>query len=120
MIQKQTVLTVADNSGVKKTQCIHIYNKKPVAKIGDKILTTIKQGRSKSGLSKGALVSAIIIRVRSQHRTRSNNYLVFGDNSVILVNKQGQPLGTRVFGPIPATFRNDKQFKVISLGSILI
>jgi large subunit ribosomal protein L14 len=120
MIQKESVLTVADNSGVKKTQCIHIYNKKKVGQIGDKILLTIKQGRSKNGLCKGDLVSAIIVRVRSHHRTQTNNYLVFADNSVVLVNKQGQPLGTRLFGPIPITFRNDKKFKIMSLGAILI
>lgn len=120
MIQKQTTLTVADNSGIKKVQCIHLYNKKSVAKIGDKILVTIKQGKSKTNLSKGTLVSGVIVRTKSSHKTQSNNYLNFGDNSVVLINKQDQPIGTRIFGPIPISFRNDKKFKLISLGSILI
>jgi large subunit ribosomal protein L14 len=120
MIQKQTILTVADNSGIKKVQCIHIYNKKSTAKIGDKILVTIKQGKSKTNLSKGALLQGVIVRTKFSHKTKSNNYLAFEENSLVLINKQNQPISTRILGPIPMNFRNNKKFKIISLGAILI
>ena len=71
MIQKQTILTVADNSGIKKVQCIHIYNKKSIAKVGDKILVTIKQGKSKTNLSKGDLLPGVIVRTKFSHKTKS-------------------------------------------------
>ena len=120
MIQKQTILTVADNSGVKKVQCIHIYNKKSIGKVGDKILITVKQSKSKASISKGTLLSGIIVRTKSSSKTKSNHYITFEENSIVLINKQNQPISTRIFGPIPLYFRTNKKFKIISLGSVLI
>lgn len=123
MIQKQTNLTVIDNSGIQKSKCIHVY-KKPFAKIGDFILVTITQTKkkkiSKLNLLKGSLFKALVIRTKYTNKNTMSNYLQFNENSVILLNKQNQPLGTRIFGPVPLSLRYINQFKIISLGAKLV
>lgn len=123
MIQKQTNLTVIDNSGVRKVQCIHIY-KKPIAKLGDLILITIKQTKkkkySKLNILKGNLFKAIVIRTKYNHKNSNLSYIKFDDNSVILLNKQNQPIGTRIFGPVPLSLRYMSFFKIITMGTTLI
>lgn len=123
MIQKQTNLIVSDNSGIRKTKCIHVY-KKSIAKIGDFILVTVRQIKkkktSKFNFTKGSLFKALVIRTKFTHRNTKTGSLKFNENSIILLNKQNQPIGTRVFGPVPLSLRYLNQFKIISMGSTLI
>lgn len=123
MIQKQTNLNISDNSGVKRAQCIHIYKKK-TAQIGDLILISVKQiintKKLKLQINKGLLFKAIVIRTKFSYKTLVNNYIKFDENSIILLNKQNQPVGTRIFGPILIELRYQHKFKILSLGTLLI
>lgn len=124
MIQKQTNIRIIDNSGVKLTKCIQIYKKK-VAQIGDTILVSVRQVQKKhvstrSTINKGELFKAFVIRTKSKKRNLTNTYNSFDENSAILINTQGQPVGTRILGPVPLFLRNHKKFKIMSLGSIFV
>ena len=124
MLQKQTQLRIKDNSGVKKAQCIQVYNKK-TGTIGDFILISVKQVQkkkknSKISLIKGSLFKALIIGQKSFKANLLGTYTLFNENSAILLNNQNQPIGTRILGPIPISLRFNKNFKIISIGSLFI
>ncbi len=124
MLQKQTQLRIKDNSGVKKAQCIQIYNKK-IGTIGDLILISVKQVQkkkknSKITLVKGSLFKALIIGQKCFKSNLLGTYTLFDENSAILLNNQNQPIGTRILGPIPISLRFSKNFKIISIGSVFI
>lgn len=123
MIQMQTNLKVSDNTGVKKVQCIKVYTKKH-AKIGDIILISVKKIKPKYNkkykISKGDMFKAILIRSKYNQKNYINNYISFNENSVILLNNQKKPLGTRILGPMPIFLRKLKFFKIITLSSIII
>ena len=123
MIKVQTQLKTADNTGVKKAQCIKIYRGKS-AKIGDTILISVKKIKNKSKnkitISKGNIFKAIVVRTKYQKKSLANNYISFGENSVVLLNNNNMPLGTRILGPISSHLRKNKQLKIISIASSII
>jgi large subunit ribosomal protein L14 len=121
MIQKQSKLKITDNTGVKLAQCIHVYNGLS-ATIGEIILITIKKvsGKKQKGLPKGTLSKALLVRTKYLKKTNASNYISFDENSIILLNKQNQPLGTRILGPIPLILRKKKHLKILSVASTLI
>ena len=123
MIQIQTKLTINDNSGIKIGQCIKIY-KKRIGKIGDTVLISAKKLRlnqkKKIKIVKGDLFKALIIHTKYQKISTIGNLLKFDKNSIIILNNQNKPLGTRIFGPITSEFRKQKHFKILSLASNIL
>ena len=117
MIQMQTVLEVADNSGAKRIACILPLGGSVgrVAHLGDVITASVKEAAPESAVKKGSVVKAVIVRTRKEHRRRDGSYIRFDKNAAVLINDQGEPLGTRVFGPVARELREKKFMKIISL-----
>lgn len=117
MIQQESRLNVADNSGAKEVLCIRVLGgtKRRYASIGDKIIVTVKSALSSSSLKKGTVSRAVIVRTKKEIRRRDGSYIRFEDNAVVLLNPNDEPRGTRIFGPVARELR-DKQFmKIVSL-----
>lgn len=122
MIHIQTKLNINDNSGIKLAQCLKIYKKK-TGQIGDIILISIKNLKTNSNkkkLLKGDLLKAIIIYTKYKNKNTIGNLIKFDINSIIILNNQNKPLGTRIFGPITSKFRKLKNFKILSIASNII
>jgi len=117
MIQMRTILEVADNSGAKKLSCILPIGGSVglVARLGDVITAAVKEATPESPIKKGKVVKAVIVRSRKEHRRKDGSYIRFDTNSAVLVNDQGEPIGTRVFGPVARELREKKFMKIISL-----
>ena len=126
MIQPQTLLKVADNSGAKTVRCIKIPGgfKKRVAKLGDIVIVSVQQLRNKSKrtskVKKKEVCKALIIRTKVGHHKTTGLKLKFNDNAVVLINKQGNPIGTRIVGPIPKVLHTKALQKFISMAAGLI
>jgi large subunit ribosomal protein L14 len=122
MIQMRTILRVADNSGAKKISCIHARGGSvgPYARLGDIITASVKEAAPDGTVKKGAVVRAVIVRTRKEHRRADGTYIRFDENAGVLVNDQGEPIGTRVFGPVARELRERKFMKIISLAPEVI
>ncbi len=116
MIQKQSRLEVADNSGAKEIMCIHITGgtKKRYAYLGDRIKCSIKKAIPGGLVKKGEVHNAVIVRTRKEFRRRDGSYVRFGQNAVVILNKDYEPIGTRIFGPVPLELK-EGYVKIISL-----
>jgi large subunit ribosomal protein L14 len=117
MIQMRTRLTVADNSGAKRLAAIlplggHLYLK---AGLGDVITAAVKEAAPESQVKKGKVVKCVIVRMRKESRRRDGSYIRFDDNAAVLINDAGEPVGTRVFGPVARELREKKFLKIVSL-----
>jgi len=117
MIQMQTILHVADNSGAKRICCIHPRgtSNKPYAKIGDVITCSVKEAIPAAAVKKGTVVKAVVVRTRNPIRRADGTYIRFDQNAGVLINDQGEPVGTRIFGPVARELREKKFTKIISL-----
>ena len=117
MIQMQTYLSVADNSGAKKIQCIKVLggSRRKYASIGDIIVASVKEALPNSKVRKDEVHRAVIVRTRKEVGRPDGSYIRFGDNAAVLINPQGQPIGTRVFGPVARELRAKKFMRIISL-----
>lgn len=117
MIQMQSILYVADNSGAKKVMCIKVLggSKKRVANIGELIKVSVKEAIPNSKVKKGEVLNAVVVRTKKGIRRIDGSYVKFDSNAVVLLNAKYQPLGTRVFGPITRELRTDRYMKIISL-----
>lgn len=117
MIQMQTVLDVADNSGAKKLQCIKVLggSKRKYASIGDIIVVSVKEALPNSKVRKGTVAKAVIVRTAKELRRKDGSYIRFDSNSAVLVNNDGEPLGTRIFGPVARELRARQFMKIVSL-----
>ena len=126
MIQQQTILKVADNSGAKTVKCIKVLGgfKKRYAHLGDIIVVSIQRLRNKSKKTskvlKGGVFRALVIRTRTYSKKKDGSSFVLNENSVALINKQGNPIGTRILGPIPKILKKKKFMKFVSLSVGLI
>ncbi|MCV3769548.1 MAG: 50S ribosomal protein L14 [Wolbachia pipientis] len=100
MIQKNTLLEVADNSGARKVLCIGLLGGKKFASVGDIVIVSVKSVNSKGKIEKGKMYRAVVVRVKSRIRKSDNSVIYFSSNAVVLINSEGEPLGTRVFGPV--------------------
>lgn len=126
MIQQQTILKVADNSGAKTVKCIKVLGgfKKRYANLGDIIVVSVQQLRNKSKKTskvlKGGVFRALVIRTKKHYTKRDGSSFILNENSVTLINKQGNPIGTRILGPIPKTIKKKKFMKFVSLSIGLI
>lgn len=117
MIQMQTVLKVADNSGAKKIMCIQTRGGSTgrYGRLGDVITASVKEATPDGTVKKGAVVRAVIVRTRKEQRRKDGTYIRFDDNACVLINDQGEPVGTRVFGPVAREVRHKKFMKIVSL-----
>jgi large subunit ribosomal protein L14 len=117
MIQVESRLRVADNSGAKEIHCIKVLggSKKKYGKIGDIIVASVKDAIPDSNVKKGTVVRAVIVRTKKERRRVDGTYIKFDDNAAVLLNKNNEPIGTRVFGPVARELRGKGFLKIISL-----
>ena len=117
MIQTQTKLKVADNSGAKLLLCIKVLggSKRRYASVGDIIVVSIKEAIPNSKVKKGDVMKAVIVRTAKEIRRADGSYIKFDDNSAVLINPQNEPIGTRIFGPVARELRAKNFMKIISL-----
>lgn len=117
MIQMQTVLRSADNSGAKKLMCIKVLggSKRRYAGVGDTIVVSVKEAIPNSKVKKGDVVKAVIVRTVKEIKRSDGGYIRFDNNSAVLINTQNEPLGTRIFGPVARELRAKKFMRIISL-----
>ncbi|HZK14855.1 MAG TPA: 50S ribosomal protein L14 [Desulfobaccales bacterium] len=117
MIQVQTQMTVADNSGAKKVACIRVLGgtRKRYARVGDIIIVAVKEALPHSKVKKGDVMRAVVVRTVKETRRPDGSYIKFDDNSAVLINPQGDPIGTRIFGPVARELRAKRFMKIISL-----
>lgn len=122
MIQMQSVLSVADNSGAKKVQCIKVLggSKRRYAGIGDIIKISIKEAVPRGRVKKGDVYDAVIVRTKVGVRRSDGSVVRFDSNAAVLLNPQMQPIGTRIFGPVTRELRNERFMKIISLAPEVI
>jgi large subunit ribosomal protein L14 len=117
MIQQESRLNVADNSGAKEVLCIRVLGGtgKRYASVGDKIIVTVKSAISSSTLKKGTVSKAVIVRTKKEVRRKDGTYIRFEDNAAVLLNQNDEPRGTRIFGPVARELREKQFMKIISL-----
>ncbi|PIU53673.1 MAG: 50S ribosomal protein L14 [Deltaproteobacteria bacterium CG07_land_8_20_14_0_80_60_11] len=117
MIQVQTQMTVADNSGAKKVSCIRVLGgtRKRYARVGDIIIVAVKEALPHSKVKKGDVMRAVVVRTVKETRRPDGSYIKFDDNSAVLITPQGDPIGTRIFGPVARELRAKRFMKIISL-----
>jgi large subunit ribosomal protein L14 len=117
MIQMQTNLDVADNSGARRVQCIKVLggSKRMTAAVGDVIVVSVKEAIPRGRVKKGDVHRAVIVRTASDIRRQDGTVIRFDSNAAVLINKQGEPIGTRIFGPVTRELRAKKFMKIVSL-----
>ena len=117
MIQMETNLDVADNSGARRVQCIKVLggSKRKYASIGDIIVVSVKDAIPRGRVKKGQVMKAVVVRTASGVRRPDGSIIRFDRNAAVLINQQGEPIGTRIFGPVTRELRAKNQMKIISL-----
>ena len=122
MIHNETNLEVADNSGARRVQCIKVLggSKRKFASVGDIIIVSIKQAIPKGKVSKGDVHQAVIVRTAKEIRRNDGSAIRFDKNAAVLINKQLEPIGTRIFGPVTRELRAKKFMKIISLAPAVL
>ena len=117
MIQMQTNLEVADNSGARRVQCIKVLggSKRRFATVGDVIVVSVKEAIPRGRVKKGDVHQAVIVRTAREIRRADGSSIRFDRNAAVLINKQGEPIGTRIFGPVTRELRAKKFMKIVSL-----
>ena len=117
MIQQESRLTVADNSGAKEVLCIRVLGgtKRRYASIGDQIVVSVKSAIPSGNIKKGAVSKAVIVRTRKEIRRQDGSYIRFDNNAVVLLGQTGEMRGTRIFGPVARELRDKKFIKIVSL-----
>lgn len=117
MIQMQTNLEVADNSGARRVQCVKVLGgaKRRYAHVGDVIVVSIKEATPRGRVKKGDVKRAIVVRTASNIRRKDGSVIRFDSNAAVLINNNGEPIGTRIFGPVPRELRAKQHMKIISL-----
>ena len=117
MIQMQTVLEVADNSGAKKVQCIKVLGgtRRRYASLGDVVVVSVKEAVPDAKVKKKQVIRAVIVRTKKEVRRPDGSYIRFDDNAAVLLTPQGEPVGTRIFGPVARELREKHFLRIISL-----
>ncbi len=117
MIQQESILKIADNSGAKSALCIRVLggSRRRYASVGDVIVATIKDAIPNSPVKKGEVVRAVIVRTAKEVRRKDGTYIRFDDNAAVLITPQGEPRGTRIFGPVGRELREKRYMKIVSL-----
>jgi len=122
MIQMRTELDAADNSGAKRLHCIKVLggSRRKYASLGDIIVVSVKEAMPTSKVKKGEVAKAVVVRTKKEVRRADGSYIKFDVNSAVLINPQGEPIGTRIFGPVARELRAKKFMKIISLAPEVI
>ncbi|MCH4220795.1 MAG: 50S ribosomal protein L14 [Eggerthellaceae bacterium] len=117
MIQMQTMLTVADNSGARKVRCIKVLggSKRRYAGLGDVIICSVQEAIPNAAVKKGEVVRCVVVRVNKEVRRPDGSYIRFDQNACVLIDTTGAPRGTRIFGPVARELRDKKYMKIVSL-----
>lgn len=117
MVQQETRLKVADNSGAKEVLCIRVLGSsgRRYAGVGDRIVVSVKSAIPGGNLSKGDVSEAVVVRARKETRRADGSYIRFDENAAVLINPQGEPVGTRVFGPVARELRQKQFMRIVSL-----
>ncbi len=117
MIQLRSMLEVADNSGAKRVQCVKVLggSRRRYAHLGDVVVVSVKEALPESNIKKGSVTKAVVVRTRNATRRPDGSYIRFDQNAVVLINPQGEPVGTRIFGPVARELRWKEYMKIISL-----
>lgn len=117
MIQTESRLNVADNSGAKEVLCIRVLGgtRRRYASIGDKIIVTVKNALPSGNVKKGTVAKAVVVRTKKEIRRNDGSYIRFDDNAVVLLNAAGEMTGTRIFGPVARELREKQYMKIVSL-----
>jgi len=117
MIQTETKLDVADNSGARSVQCIKVLggSKRKYAHVGDIIVVSVKEAIPRGRVKKGQVMKAVVVRTAKDIKRPDGSVIRFDNNAAVLINNQGEPIGTRIFGPVPRELRARKHMKIISL-----
>ena len=117
MIQQESRLAVADNSGAKQVLCIRVLGgtKKRYASIGNQIVVSVKSAMPSGNIKKGAVSRAVVVRTRKEVRRNDGSYIRFDDNAVVMLNATGEMIGTRIFGPVARELREKQYMKIVSL-----
>jgi large subunit ribosomal protein L14 len=117
MIQQESRLKVADNSGAKEVLCIRVLGgtKRRYASVGDRIVVTVKEAMPSGNIKKGAVSTAVVVRTKKEYRRPDGSYIRFDDNSCVLLTAQNEPRATRIFGPVARELRDRKFMKIVSL-----
>ncbi|RMG48152.1 MAG: 50S ribosomal protein L14 [Acidobacteria bacterium] len=117
MIQMQSILNVADNSGAKKIMAIRLRGGSAgkYGGVGDVIVASVKEASPDGAIKKGAVVKAVIVRTKRERRRRDGSYISFDENAAVLIKDDGEPVGTRVFGPVARELREKKFMRIVSL-----
>lgn len=117
MIQQESRLRVADNSGAKEVLCIRVLggSKRRYASVGDVIVVSVKDSIPSGGMKKGTVSKAVVVRTRNHIRRKDGSYISFDDNAAVLLNAAGDPRGTRIFGPVARELRDKGYTRIVSL-----
>ena len=117
MIQTQSVLNVADNSGAKKVMCIKVLgdSKRRYARVGDLIVCSVKSAIPGGTVKKGDVVRAVLVRTSKEFRRKDGSYIRFDENAAVIINKDREPVGTRIFGPVARELREKSFMRIVSL-----
>lgn len=122
MIQQESVLKIADNTGAKRALCIRVMggSRRRYARVGDVIVATVKDAIPNAGVKKGDVVKAVVVRTAKEMRRKDGSYIRFDDNAAVIINPNGEPKGTRIFGPVGRELREKKYMKIVSLAPEVI
>lgn len=117
MIQAESRLKVADNSGARKVACIKVLggSKRRYAHVGDVIICAVKEAIPNGAVKKGDVVRAVVVRTKKEVRRQDGSYIRFDDNAAVVIDQQGNPRGTRIFGPVARELRDRRYMKIVSL-----
>ena len=117
MIQTQSLLNVADNSGAKRVMCIRVLgdSRRRYARIGDLISCSVKSAIPGGNVKKGDVVTAVVVRTKKEIRRRDGSYIRFDENAAVIINKENEPVGTRIFGPVARELREKNFMRIVSL-----
>ena len=122
MIQQESRLAVADNSGAKEVLCIRVLggSGRRYARVGDKIVVTVKTAIPGGNIKKGEVSRAVVVRTKKEYRRKDGSYIRFDENAAVLLNAQDEPLGTRIFGPVARELREKQYMRIVSLAPEVI
>ncbi|MCL2807116.1 MAG: 50S ribosomal protein L14 [Coriobacteriia bacterium] len=117
MIQAESYMTIADNSGARKVQCIKVLggSKRRYASVGDVVICTVKEATPNGNVKKGEIVKCVIVRVKKEVHRKDGSYIKFDQNAAVVIDDSGSPRGTRIFGPVARELRDKRYMKIVSL-----
>lgn len=117
MVQTQSILNVADNSGARKVMVIKVLgdSRKRYARVGDLIVCSVKQAIPGGNVKKGDVVKAVVVRTKKEYRRQDGSYIRFDENAAVVINKDSEPIGTRIFGPVARELRERSFMRIVSL-----